>query len=163
MPLEKVAENIADPCVPRPALENKHHVCYWRVTAHTPTGDIQGPTWWFAVECCFPRKFTTLNDWVALGKPDCWCSGYKYQCDGDADVKDSGGVAKYCVFTGDLNLIVDNWKKPPSDPTFNPCADIDHKAQVMGNYRVFTNDLEIVVRNWKKKCAELPGDCPRPE
>jgi hypothetical protein len=162
MPLEKVAENIADPCVARPALENKHQVCYWRVTAHTPTGDIQGPTWWFAVECCFPRNFTTFNDWVAFGKPDCWCS--PYHCDGDADVKDSGGVAKYCVFTGDLSLIVDNWKKKPGDPDFNPCADIDHKdSGGITKYRVFVKDLAILVANWKKKCAELPGNCPRPE
>jgi len=163
MPLEKVAENIADPCVPRPAIENNHQVCYWRVTAHTPDGDIQGPTWWFGVECCFPKDFSTFNDWVDLGKPDCWCSGYKYQCDGDADGKDSGGVNKYRVFTGDLNLIIKCWKKKPGEPDC-ACADIDHKdSGGINKYRVFVKDLNILVANWKKKDTDLPGNCPRPE
>ena len=164
MPLEKVAENVAKPPVRRPAVENKHQVCYWRVVAHTPEGDIQGPTWWFAVECCFPRNFTTFNDWVTLGKPDCWCSGYKYQCDGDADGKDSGGLTKYRVFTGDLNLIVANWKKKTGDATLDPCADIDHKdSGGINKFRVFTGDLTRLVTNWRKKDTQLSGDCPRPE
>mgnify|MGYP001603456853 CR=1 FL=1 len=51
MPLEKVAENIQDPYVPMPAVEEEQ-VCTWRVVAHTPTGDIQGPTWWFVATPC---------------------------------------------------------------------------------------------------------------
>jgi hypothetical protein len=54
MPLEKVAENITDPHLPMPAVEGGQ-VCTWRVVAHTPSGDVQGPTWWFAAEstsCC---------------------------------------------------------------------------------------------------------------
>ena len=51
MPLEMVAENIRDPFVPMPAVEGGQ-VCSWRVVAHTPGGDIQGPTWWFSVESC---------------------------------------------------------------------------------------------------------------
>jgi hypothetical protein len=54
MPLEKVAENIRDPYLPMPAVEQEQ-VCYWMVVAHTPAGDIRGPTWWFAAEstsCC---------------------------------------------------------------------------------------------------------------
>jgi len=115
---------------------------------------------------CFPLTFSTYSDWLGLGAPDCWCAkpiGSGYQCDGDADGKDSGGVTKYRCFTGDLALIVNNWKKPPTDPTFNACADIDHKAQVFGKYRVFTNDLNILLACWKKKDAQLPGNCPRPE
>jgi hypothetical protein len=37
-----------------PAVEQEQ-VCYWMVVAHTPAGDIRGPTWWFAAEstsCC---------------------------------------------------------------------------------------------------------------
>ena len=54
MPLEKVAENIPDPWMPMPAVEDGQ-VGSWRVVAHTPSEDIQGPTWWFATEyisCC---------------------------------------------------------------------------------------------------------------
>lgn len=101
-------------------------------------------------------------DWdayVAAGAdPSCWCE--PYQCDGDADLKDSGIPFRYRVFTGDLNLLVANWKAKIN--TANPCADFDHKdSGIPFRYRVFTADLNILVANWKKKDAALPGDCPR--
>ncbi|MFC1635419.1 hypothetical protein ACFL5Z_11305 [Planctomycetota bacterium] len=51
MPLEMIAENIENPYMPMPAVEGEQ-VCTWRVVAHTPSGDITGPTWWFVVEQC---------------------------------------------------------------------------------------------------------------
>jgi len=114
---------------------------------------------------CFPTANSAYNDWVLLGKPDCWCAkpkGSGYQCDGDADNADSGGINKFRVFTGDLNLIVANWRKKAADATLNPCADIDHKdSGGINKFRVFTTDLNILVANWRKKDAALPGDCPR--
>jgi predicted outer membrane repeat protein len=115
---------------------------------------------------CFPANYSTYNDWIALGSPDCWCAptcGSGYQCDGDADGVRSPYPGLYRCFIGDLNLIVDNWKRPPDHPKFNPCADIDHKAQGIPKYRVFTNDLARLVACWKKRDAELPGNSPRPE
>ncbi|MFQ6034772.1 MAG: hypothetical protein ACE5NM_02860 [Sedimentisphaerales bacterium] len=110
----------------------------------------------------FPSSYSTYNDWVALGKPDCWNT--KYQCDGDADGQTSGFPFNFRVFTGDLALIVDNWKKKIDDPTLDPCADIDHKDSGFPfEFRVFTADLAKIVANWKKTDTELPGDCPRPE
>jgi hypothetical protein len=116
---------------------------------------------------CFPCTYSTYADWLALGKPDCWCEppyGSGYQCDGDADGVDSGGINKFRVFTGDLSLIVANWRKKAGDPALDPCADIDHKdSGGINKFRVFTGDLSILVANWRKKDAALPGDCPRPE
>jgi hypothetical protein len=135
--------------------------------AVTPTVNLTGAT---AVAIkgvveCFPTTNSAYNDWVLLGKPDCWCAkpkGSGYQCDGDADNADSGGINKFRVFTGDLNLIVANWKKKAGDATLNACADIDHKdSGGINKFRVFTGDLNILVANWKKKDAALPGDCPR--
>jgi hypothetical protein len=109
---------------------------------------------------CFPSSNAQYNDWVALGKPDCWCT--KYQCDGDTDGKDSGFPARFRVFTGDLNILVANWQKKANDATLDPCADIDHKdSGFPARFRVFTGDLNIMVGNWQKKDAQLPGDCPR--
>jgi hypothetical protein len=109
---------------------------------------------------CFPASNSTYDDWVAMDKPDCWCS--PFQCDGDAD-----GVAsvplKYRIYSGDLAMVVDNWKRKINDPLLDPCADIDHKGSVPLKYRVYSNDLSTVVNNWKKKDSQLPGDCPRPE
>jgi len=114
---------------------------------------------------CFPADYRTYNDWVALGKPMCWCAppyGSGYQCDGDADGK-TETVFKYRIYGGDLNLIVQNWKRTIEDPLLNPCADIDHKAETVFKYRVYSKDLSIIVANWKKTDDKLPGNCPRPE
>ena len=113
---------------------------------------------------CLPICHPDYVDWVLMGKPTCWCyspyDGTSYQCDGDADGKDSGGINKFRVFTGDLSLIVANWQKKLGDPTLNPCADIDHKdSGGINKFRVFTGDLNIVVANWKKKDKDLPGNC----
>ena len=114
------------------------------------------------VEECLPSAYSTYDDWVALGKPECWC--WPYQCDGDADGLDSGFPFNYRVFIGDLALIVANWKRAIDDPALDPCADIDHKDSGFPfNYRVFIGDLAKIVANWKKKDADLPGNCPRPE
>ena len=116
---------------------------------------------------CFPCAYSTYNDWLALGKPDCWCEppyGSGYQCDGDADGTDSGFPFHYRVFIGDLARIVDNWQKKIDDPTLNPCADVDHKDSGFPfHYRVFIKDLATIVENWMKKDKDLPGNCPRPE
>jgi len=115
----------------------------------------------------FPCHYSTYADWVVLGRPGCWGIppfGGGYQCDGDADAVDSGGLTKYRVFTGDLNLIVANWKKKTGDATLDPCADIDHKdSGGINKFRVFTGDLTRLVTNWRKKDTQLSGDCPRPE
>ncbi len=114
---------------------------------------------------CFPSTNLAYNDWVALGKPNCWCAppdGSGYQCDGDTDGKTSGFPFNYRVFTGDLGILVANWQKKAGDPALDPCADVDHKSSGFPfNYRVFTADLGVLVANWQKKDAALPGDCPR--
>jgi len=114
---------------------------------------------------CFPSSYSTYNDWVALGRPNCWCAppyGSGYQCDGDADGVSSGPRDYYRIFIGDLSLIVANWKKKAGDPSLNACADIDHKdSGGLNKYRVFVNDLNILVANWKKSDKDLPGNCPR--
>jgi hypothetical protein len=116
---------------------------------------------------CFPEGNPAYQDWLALGAPSCWCAppvGSGYQCDGDADGKDSGIPFNFRVFTGDLTLIVDNWKRKTADPKFDPCADIDHKDSGLPfNFRVFTGDLAILVKNWKAKDPDLPNNCPRPK
>ncbi|MBM4027252.1 MAG: hypothetical protein FJ280_17880 [Planctomycetes bacterium] len=61
LPLEKIAENIPDAWTPMPAVEGGQ-VCHWRVVAHTPSGDIKGPTWWFAAKACpFSLTISTVG------------------------------------------------------------------------------------------------------
>jgi len=114
---------------------------------------------------CFPSTNAQYNDWVALGKPACWCAapdGTGYQCDGDTDGKDSGFPARYRVYLGDLNVLIANWQKKANDATLDPCADVDHKdSGFPARYRVYLTDLNILIANWQKKDAALAGDCPR--
>jgi parallel beta-helix repeat protein len=112
---------------------------------------------------CFPPDFNDYDDWVALGKPDCWCYCWPYQCDGDADGATTGDPNYYRVSQDDYDLVYANWKKKIDDFTLDPCADIDHKSETFFKYRVFGNDLAIITANWHKTDAELDGDCPRDE
>jgi hypothetical protein len=117
---------------------------------------------------CFPSWYTTYQDWLTYGKPNCWCGIYgtppwPYQCDGDADGA-VYGYNKYRVYNPDLTLLINNWKKKIDDPTINPCADIDHKGYGFNKYRVYNPDLTILINNWKRKdFPDLPANCPRPE
>lgn len=77
MPLEKLAENVADPWVDMPALEG-NQVYSWRVVAHTPGGDIQGPTWWFATE---PFGCSLLLSAIGQGSMEEPSAGFhEYSC-----------------------------------------------------------------------------------
>jgi len=104
----------------------------------------------------FAHCHPDYNDWVVMGRPNCWLT--PYQCAGDADCA-TEGVLKWRVALNDLNLIISNWKKKVGDSTLNPCADIDHKSEGWLKWRVALNDLNIIIANWKKKDADLPGDC----
>jgi len=132
----------------------------WSVSYTRPSCESD----WSNVVCSgcfrFPSTYSTYNDWVALGKPVCWCR--PYQCDGDADnAPEEAGL--YRVYTNDIVCLIENWKKAATDAGFNACCDFDHKADGALEYRVYVNDLNILVTNWKKTAADLPGDCPRPE
>ena len=106
------------------------------------------------------------DDWVLLGRPNCWM--WPYQCDGDAGGTTENPLAKWRVSANDLSIVLANWKKP-AGPTLNPCADIDHAEEnPLAHWRVSASDLSIVITNWKKRDKDnltvppsmrLPGDC----
>jgi parallel beta-helix repeat protein len=96
------------------------------------------------------------DDWLLLGKPDCWMT--LYQCEGDGDGKTEGAL-KYRVFSRDLQVLSANWKKKAGDPTLNPCADFDHKDEGTLKYRVFSRDLQILSTYWKRPDPDMPGQC----
>ena len=45
-PLDKIGNDLSSRSMPFPAMA-WGKVYYWHVVAHTPSGDIQGPYWWF--------------------------------------------------------------------------------------------------------------------
>ena len=94
------------------------------------------------------------DEWVLMGRPDCWMT--LYQCEGDAalDVHPRG----YRVYATDLAILTASWKLKIGDAGLNPCADFDHKAHPRG-YRVYAGDLYILQTYWKWKDPDMPGEC----
>jgi len=128
----------------------------------TGTGEVNFPD-------CFPcwSPYTVqFNQWKTSLKPICWCGkstvSWKYQCDGDADGKNSGAPYNYRVYNADLTLLKKAWQKKVTDPNFSACANFDHKTSGSPyNYHVYNTDLTILKSMWQKKDTAFPGDCPR--
>lgn len=99
-------------------------------------------------------------EWVAVGKPDCWCSSNNpRQCKGDVDGLYQGKQFYY-VSTNDLAILLAAWNKPIAALTGDQiCADLDHLAQGKQFYRVSTNDLAIMLANWNINNGPAPT-CP---
>ncbi|MHC4604305.1 MAG: hypothetical protein ACYS6W_13350 [Planctomycetota bacterium] len=109
---------------------------------------------------CFDSGDPAYADWVAAGKPDCWCAskGYPRQCHGDTD-NIAEGKGGFWVFSQDLITLLNGWGKAMGG--LNPgeiCADFDHSAEGKGLFRVFSQDLIILLNNWGT--AATPPDCP---
>jgi hypothetical protein len=106
---------------------------------------------------CFPDYHEDYPEWIATGRPNCWC--YPRQCHGDADGK-SQGKKKYWVSTDDLDVLIAAWNKPLELLSGNEiCADFDQLPQGKKQYRVSTDDLDILIANWQIANGPAP-DCP---
>ncbi len=103
---------------------------------------------------CFDSGHPDYDEWVAVGKPECWC--YKYQCYGDADGKRNGGIlGNSRVRIPDLVILIKGWMEPEddiTDPLFKEfiCADFDRTRNggILGNSRVRIEDLQILIASW---------------
>jgi hypothetical protein len=100
-PLALIYPNLSAPSAPFPPGMELGKIYYWHVVAHTPTGDIQGPYWWF--------------------QTNCKASKYDFDGDGISDILwrhgTSGGVAMWLMdgatISSDLGVGVvsdTNWK-----------------------------------------------------
>lgn len=101
------------------------------------------------------------SDWIAWGKPNCWC--YCRQCRGDADGKKSG---IYWVGNPDLGTFALAYGKTDTQLKAIPngiCSDYDHKKT--GLNRVANPDLGIFSKYYTKSAANVPrcdlADPPR--
>ena len=95
----------------------------------------------------FPSNHNDYDEWVLVGKPDCWC--YPRQCRGDADGI-SEGEKSYWVGAMDLDVLTAAWYKPLGDISGNEiCADSDHSPAGRKRWRVSTNDLNTLLANWQ--------------
>jgi hypothetical protein len=126
---------------------------------------------------CFPSSDPGYNDWVAFGKPECWC--YARQCHGDADGKKQGNPFTGYEYVGgdDLLVLIAGWqvKEPDKGPGIlsvenGICADFNHAQQgnpFTGYERVGGDDLNVLIAHWQVKEPDkgpgVPPDCvPNP-
>jgi hypothetical protein len=100
---------------------------------------------------CFNRAAPEYADWVALGKPDCWC--YPRNCRGDADGKIEYGT--YWVLLQDLNLFKTYFGATGISGKPGICCDFARDIEY-GTYRVLLNDLNI----FKTYFGALPAAVP---
>jgi hypothetical protein len=119
---------------------------------------------------CFPSDHADYDEWVAVGKPGCWCpdndpNANPRQCHGNAD-NALGGDPKtgyFYVGAGDLAILLNAWMvlepataPTPSGPgigsvTNGICADFAHDLggdPKTGYFRVGASDLTILLNSW---------------
>lgn len=126
---------------------------------------------------CFPSSHPKYLEWVAVGKPRCWC--LKRQCYGDTDGIAEGSAKKGFSYVKyeDLNVLIAAWPvlEPPQGPgiasvVYNGvpgiCADSarDQEGSSKKGYsRVKYNDLNKLVASWPilepPQGPGLPTDC----
>ena len=122
---------------------------------------------------CFPSCHEDYLEWIAVGKPQCWCN--PRQCHGDADGNMEGNeqIGYYYVGLLDMSILTMAWmvKELPKGPGISSvpggiCADFAHDLE--GNsqtsfYRVGPSDLNILIESWMvkepPKGAGVPANC----
>jgi hypothetical protein len=125
------------------------HTLKWKYDKDESISRYEDCGWVDKVEWieCFPDDHPDYEEWVSVGRPECWC--YPRQCHGDTD-NAYQGKNHYWVSANDLDLLVAAWNKPLEELSGNEiCADFDHATQDQNEYRVSTDDLEILVENWQ--------------
>jgi hypothetical protein len=91
-------------------------------------------------------------DWVAWGRPDCWC--YARQCRGDINGLKTG---PYWVQLLDLQLFAQAYLKNDADLdkiAGGICSDINHRK--MGPFRINLSDLQELANYYLKPEAQVP-------
>lgn len=107
---------------------------------------------------CLSMGAYEYEDWVAWGRPRCWC--YARQCRGDADGKPIyPGVGIYVSLT-DLNILraaINKMYDQPGWPADGICADFDHAPIYPGvPIRVSYMDLLILRLYINKMAGQVP-------
>ena len=99
---------------------------------------------------CMMATHPDYNDWVEVGKPDCWC--YKRQCRGDAT---GTPVGIFWVQTADVTALRAALYEAPNDMEPNDiCADFNHRP--VGVFRVQSDDVAIIRSGLYVEPNDLP-------
>jgi hypothetical protein len=107
---------------------------------------------------CFDSGHADYAEWVAVGKPTCWC--YTYHCDGDADGLKLGNKKDgyFQVENADMTMILNSWKLASG---YDICADVTRSIngnKKDGYFRVENADMTVILNHWKND-GTLTGGC----
>ena len=123
---------------------------YWRVDEKNASGTTTGDVWSFRVEECWKSTAPGYADWVAWGRPSCWC--YQRNCRGDIN-----GVKNITwVSVADLTALTSAYGKSDTALaliTNGICADINHTKNIT---RVSVADLTVLTSYYGKSDALTP-------
>lgn len=107
-------------------------------------------------ECMGPGH-PDIDEWRAVGSPDCWC--YPRQCRGDVDATQEYGA--YWVLLNDLNQFKTYFQQTNVAGEPGICSDLAHDIEY-GAYRVLLNDLNIIKTYFQAvsvPCCDADQDC----
>jgi len=117
------------------------------------------------VTYCFGAAVTGQAQWLAAGRPRCWC--YPRQCHGDADgLQEGKSPLIWWVGSNDLTVLKAAWQKDTATvyaaPDPNGCADFDRAEEGKSPliFRIGSNDLLVLKSNWQQdpNADCLPGN-----
>ena len=103
---------------------------------------------------CMASTNPHYADWVAWGKPDCWC--YSRQCRGDIDGIKTGPFWISALDKAALRAAFNKTDIELADVPNGICADLDHLK--FGPFRVQSLD-KIIFRTFFNKPACLMPEC----
>jgi hypothetical protein len=114
---------------------------------------------------CFPSDHPDYDEWVSVGKPDCWCC--PKQCHGDATGSDEqfGHASWVSVGFHDFQILLQGYNKSGySNPVTHPwiAADFTHSDEEFGrgNYvRVGFQDFQVLLTYYNDLYYTVPADC----
>jgi hypothetical protein len=92
-------------------------------------------------------------DWVAWGRPNCWC--YQYQCRGDINGKKNLGLRVQLL---DFQALAAAYSKTDAQLAAIPngiCADLNHKKNL--GFRVQLLDFQEIAKYYGKADAQVPS------
>jgi len=110
---------------------------------------------------CVKTTASFYNDWVAFGKPNCWC--YERQCNGDIDGKKfPNSAAGKPVTTADLTIFKAAFNLTTADLALvanGICADLNHAKfpNTATGKRVTTADLTTFKLYFNVAMASVPS------
>jgi hypothetical protein len=132
-PLQLVGDNLAAPSLAFPLIEDVK-VQYWHVVAHTATGDIEGPYWWFVSKPVFTltveKEGTGAGTVTSTSDPGAPTNPDQVNCGSDCAVEFTVGTVVTLTATADAGSVFTGWSGQGCSGT-GTCVVTMNQAQIV--------------------------------